>query len=199
MCAALRRGQSSPHRRRQRTEPQANLEGARAGKAARFVKCHVPRNSGGALVIRGTGALVVAASSFKRINSKRRSESSTICISGIAATAGIWLCAIVLLGQASGSTGVPSCCSETPRQSQAWHSLIDTQQHTDAGTMSASRTSEIICQKRFMDEAASSFVEVGGWSRPYCAVLGHVKTFNSRFQNRIRSISSNVMLSAVRS
>ncbi len=88
-----------------RTDIQASAEGARAGNAARLTNTHVVRNSGGAVVIKGTGAAFVAANSFRRINSWTMPVSSTICISGMTTCAGNWLREMVSLGHASGCAG----------------------------------------------------------------------------------------------
>lgn len=78
--ASLRRIHSPPFGRRYARRNQARAEGARAGNAARLANTHVVRKCGGAVVIKGIGAALTAASSFKRSIAWMRSVISTICI-----------------------------------------------------------------------------------------------------------------------
>ncbi len=150
-CASLRRIHSPPLMAALRAENQASSEGARAGSAARLTKFHVVRNSGGAVVIKGTGAAFVAASSFKRINSWMMPTSSTIGISGMTTGAGNWLRAMVSLGHASGCAGVSCSLAGLEQQPHSgFAACCGPRQHADAGTMSASKRNARICQRRFI-------------------------------------------------
>lgn len=64
--ASLRRIHSPPLGRCYARRNQARAEGARAGNAARLTNTHVVRKCGGAVVIKGIGAALTAAKSFKR-------------------------------------------------------------------------------------------------------------------------------------
>ena len=148
--ASLRRIHSPPFGRSYARRNQARAEGARAGNAARLTNTHVVRKCGGAVVIKGTGAALTAATSFKRSVAWMRSVISTICICGIAAKTGTWLWEMVSLGQ-SGRQGASDWCSVSPQQSQCCSVNNSTpKQHTEAGTMSASRASARSWQRRFI-------------------------------------------------
>lgn len=149
-----------------RTENQAVSEGARAGNAARLTKTHVVHNSGGAVVIKGTGAAFVAASTFKRIHSWMMPVSSTIGISGMTTGAGNWLRAMVSLGHASGCAGASRSLSGFEQQPHSsFAACCGPRQHAEAGTMRASKRSARICHKRFIGEAEQRLADVFDWSR----------------------------------